>query len=207
MKTIPPSIIDQLNKTQKDFIWNGLNPKIKNSTINNNYENGGLKNVNIGAKIISLQSSWIKRLYDEKFHYWKILPLHMIYKLLGKMVVFHPKLKVNKKLTRSFTEILSKYYREIINTRGNKFSCQTLVPSGILSQFLWFNSEVQIGYKSVFFTSFSEQNMNFVGRLVKRNGAVRPWKRIQEKYGLANKLKFKWIQPRPTQYIVIFLTF
>ena len=51
VKTTPPSIIDQLNKTQKNFIWNGLNPKIKNSTINNNYENGGLKNVDIGAKI------------------------------------------------------------------------------------------------------------------------------------------------------------
>ena len=66
-KTIPPSIIDQLNNKQKNFIWNGLNPKIKNSTINNNYENGGLKNVNIAAKISSLQSSWIKKLFDENF--------------------------------------------------------------------------------------------------------------------------------------------
>ena len=58
VKTIPPSIINQLNKTQKNFIWNGLYSKIKNSsTINNSYENGGLKNVNIAAKISSLQSS------------------------------------------------------------------------------------------------------------------------------------------------------
>ena len=80
MKTIPPPIIDQLNKTQANFIWNGLNPKIKNSTINNNYENGELKNVNIAAKISSLQSSWIKRLFDKTFHDWKILPLHFIHK-------------------------------------------------------------------------------------------------------------------------------
>ena len=97
MKTIPLSIIDQLKKTKKNFIWNRLNLETKNTTINNNYKNGGLKNVNIGAKIISLQSSWIKILFDENFHYWKILPLQMIYKLLGKMVVFHSKLKVNKK--------------------------------------------------------------------------------------------------------------
>ena len=139
MKTIPPSIIDQLNKTQNNFIWNGLNPKIKNSTINNNYENGGLKNVNIAAKISSLQSSWIKKLFDENFHDWKILPLHIIHKSLGKKFVFHSNLKVNKKLTKSFP----KYYREIINTWGSKLSCQTLVPSAILSQFLWFNSQVQ----------------------------------------------------------------
>ena len=81
-------IIDQLNKAQKNFIWDGLNPKIKNSTINNNYENGGFKNVNIAAKISSLQSSWIKRLFDENFHDWKILPLHIIHKSLGKKFCF-----------------------------------------------------------------------------------------------------------------------
>ena len=43
VKTITPSIIDQLNKMQNNFILNELNPKIENSTINNNYENGGLK--------------------------------------------------------------------------------------------------------------------------------------------------------------------
>ena len=98
VKTMPPSILDQLNKMQKNFIWNGLNPKTKNSTINNNYENGGLKNVNIAAKISSLQSSWIKRLFDENFHDWKILPLYIIHKSLGKKFVFHSNLKVNKKL-------------------------------------------------------------------------------------------------------------
>ena len=101
LKTTTSSRIDQLNKTQKNLIWNGLNPKIKNSTINNNYENRGLKIVKIAPKISSFQSSWIKRLFDENFHDWKILPLHIIYKSLGKKFVFHSNLKVNKKLTKS----------------------------------------------------------------------------------------------------------
>ena len=190
VKTIPPFIIDQLNKTQKNFIWNGLNPKIKNSTINNNYENSGLKNVNIAAKISSLQSSWIKKLFNGNFHDLKIIPLHIIHKSLRKKSVFHSNSKVNKKLTKSFP----KYYREVINTWGSKFLCQTLVPSAILSQFLWFNSQIQIGNKSVFFSSFSERNIKFVGQLFKTDGAVKPWKQLQEEYGLANKLNFKWIQ-------------
>ena len=95
-----------------------------------------IKNVNISAKISILQSSWIQRLFNENFHDWKILPLHIIHKSLGKKFVFHSNLKLNKKLTKSFP----KYYREIINTWGSKSSCQTLVPSAILSQFLWFNS-------------------------------------------------------------------
>ena len=102
--------------------------------------------------------------------------------------MFHSNLKVNKNLTKSFP----KYYREIIiNTWGSKFLCQKLT---ILSQFLWFNSQIQIGNKSVFFSSFSERNINFVGQLLKTVGTVKPWKQLQEEYGLANKLKFKWIQ-------------
>ena len=129
VKTIPPSITDQLNKTQNNFIWNGLNPKIKKLTINNNYENGGLKNVIIAAKVSSLQSSWIKILFDKNFHDWKILPLQITHKSSAKKYVFHSNLKVNKKLKKSFP----KYCTEIINTCGSKFSCQTLVPSAILS--------------------------------------------------------------------------
>ena len=81
-----------------------------------------------------------------------------------------------------------------MNTWSIEFSCQTLVPSAILSQFLWFNSQIQIGNKSVFFPSFSERNISFAGKLCKTDGAVKPWKQLQEEYGLANKLKFKWVQ-------------
>ena len=84
-------IINVLDKTQKHFMCNGLNSKVNNSTINNNYKNGGLRNVNIAAKISSLQSSWIKKLFNENFHDWKIVPLHVIHKSLGKKIVFHSK--------------------------------------------------------------------------------------------------------------------
>ena len=119
--------------------------------MNKNYRNSRLKNINITAKISSLQSSWIKRLFKGNFHDWKILPLHIIHKSLGKKFVFYSNLQINKKLTKNFP----KYYKET-TTWGSKFSRQTLVPSVISSQFLWFNSQIQIGNKSVFFSSFSE---------------------------------------------------
>ena len=69
---IPQVIIDQLNKIQKDFNWNRKHPKIRHSTLCNNHENGGLKSVHIPNKLISLQCSRIKRLYDTTTHCWKI---------------------------------------------------------------------------------------------------------------------------------------
>ena len=50
------STIELLNKIQK------------HDNLCNDYENGGLKSVDIFSKIVSLQCSWIKRLDDENFH-------------------------------------------------------------------------------------------------------------------------------------------
>ena len=61
---VPTEIINELNKIQKGFIWNGINPNIKHTNFCNKYENDCLKNMNVLSKVISLQYSWIKRLYD-----------------------------------------------------------------------------------------------------------------------------------------------
>ena len=61
-----------------EFIWKGKNPKIKNSTICNDYEYGGLKNVDIFAKVVSLQCSQIKKLFDNNLHQWNLIPLYLI---------------------------------------------------------------------------------------------------------------------------------
>ena len=96
---VPTQIINELNKIQKEFIWNESNPKIKHSTLCNRYENGGLKNVDILSKVIRLQCSWIKRLYDNSSHAWKIIPSHLIDTYLRKNIKFHQNifLPANKK--------------------------------------------------------------------------------------------------------------
>ena len=55
VKVIP---ILELNKIKKHFIWRNGNPKIKQDTLCKNYQNGGLKDVDITFIIISLQCSW-----------------------------------------------------------------------------------------------------------------------------------------------------
>ena len=94
VKTIPNSIIQELNKIQNEFIWKTCNPKIKHDTLCKNFENGGLKNVDIMYKLVSLQCSWIKRLYDNSSHNWKVIPLHMIIQKLGKKFLFYSNLGV-----------------------------------------------------------------------------------------------------------------
>ena len=67
---IPTSAINMLTKIHMEFIWKGKNPKIKTSTLCNDYENGGLKNIDIFLKVGSLQCSQIKILFSNinNFH-------------------------------------------------------------------------------------------------------------------------------------------
>ena len=72
--------IDLLHKIQKNFIWQEKKAKIKHSTLCNGYEMDGVKNADLRNKITSMQFSWVKRLFEDDFHDWKIIPLFVISK-------------------------------------------------------------------------------------------------------------------------------
>ena len=88
LTVIPNSLIEELQKIEKTFIWHSSCPKISRKTCNN-FENGGLKHVDISSKIISLQSSWLRKLCDENSHEWKKIPSHLTNKYFGKSFKFH----------------------------------------------------------------------------------------------------------------------
>ena len=78
----PTEIIVELKK-YKCSSFGQLNQQLKNETISSDFKDGGLKNVDINKKIASLQCSWIKRLYDDFFHEWKLIHLKLIKKSFG----------------------------------------------------------------------------------------------------------------------------
>ena len=63
MSNISNLILKTVNWTNTKNTKN-LHSKIKHETLCNSFKEGGLKNVDINSKIVSLQWSWIKRLCD-----------------------------------------------------------------------------------------------------------------------------------------------
>ena len=86
LTNFPNNIVEELIKIQKNFLWNFTAPKIKHSTTCMDYQNGGLKNVDVFFKIISLQRLWFRRLFDNSFHQWKVIPLFLINTILLLLV-------------------------------------------------------------------------------------------------------------------------
>ena len=108
--TVPSHIIKALETMQTSFLRNNSNPKIKHKTICKNFREGGLKNVDIQNKVTSLQISWVKSLYGDCFHEWKIIPLYLLKMTFGPTFKFHSNLSFDKPSLKK----LLPFYRQMI---------------------------------------------------------------------------------------------
>ncbi len=69
------------------FLWDHKPDKISRNTIIQNYEDGGLKMIDIESSLNSLKVSWVKRLLYGKDAKWKHLYLNELTKH-GGMLIF-----------------------------------------------------------------------------------------------------------------------
>ena len=70
--------------------------------MSSDFKDKGLKNVDINRKIASHQCSWIKRLYDDSFHEWKLISLKLIKKSFADDLTFHSNLSFNNSMSNIF---------------------------------------------------------------------------------------------------------
>ena len=127
--TVPKHVINKLEKIEKAFLWKNSTSKIDHETFCNDYKAGGLKNVDIPNKIIPLQCSWIRRLYDNSFHEWKLIALYLIEKSFSRSFKFHSNLLFNGSKAKFFPS----FYRENILYWKKHLNMMTEIPSCILS--------------------------------------------------------------------------
>ena len=97
LTVVPNHIVNELIKVQTNFIWKNIPAKIKHKT------------VILDQEIISLQCLWLKKLFDEFFHEWNVIPLFYIKKAFSNNFDFHSSLDYklrNKVLLPKFFKII-----------------------------------------------------------------------------------------------------
>ena len=162
LTNVPNNIVEELIKSQKNFLWNFAARKIKHSTTRMDYQNGGLKNADVF--LISLQCSWFRWFFDNSFHQWKVIPLFFTNKTFGEHFKFHSNLDFSDDIVKCFPS----FYKSMFLNWKKIFHVNPCVPSCILNQVLWFNKFIQINRKPVFYKKFSLNNINFLMQLVNR---------------------------------------
>ena len=137
--------------------------------------------MDICSKISSLQFSWVKKLYDENSHDWKLIPVHFINNAFGKnFFFFHSNISLKTSVLHQFTNI----YANLLQSWKRNFSHISYTPSCIVSQILWFNNYIIIDNNSIHFKEFSSHNINFINQFFTPEGQFKDWNHIKGEFQL-----------------------
>ena len=151
---VPRHIVNEFKRIQKAFLWKDSSPRIKHETLCNDYKGGGLQNIDVFKKIISLQCSWIRRLHDNSFHEWKLIPLFLIKNSFGSRFKFHSNLFFKRKLN-----LFPSFYKKMFLYWKKYLTRKVEIPFCILSQYLQYNENIQVDKNSIYLVQFSEKNI------------------------------------------------
>ena len=132
--------------------------------------------MDISSKISDLQCSWFKKLYDQNFHEWKLIPIHFINNAFGKNFIFHSNLSFKTSVLQQFLT----FYVMILQSWTN-ISDISHTHSCLGSQFLWLDKYITTDNNYFRFKEFSSHTVNFGNHLFTSEGAVKDWYRIKKK--------------------------
>ena len=138
---------------------------------------------------LKCRCSCVKRLYDDSFHEWKIIPLRLIKNVFANSFSFYSNLKFKRHHVKSFPDC----YRDILLNRKRYLSQKPGVPSCILSQNLWYNQYIQIEKEPVHLVKFSDKKINTVSQFYNPNNLSIIRDILQESYKFQAETYFQWI--------------
>ena len=151
-KPCSKKFVDDLKEIQKDFIWRGRKPKIKHTSLIGDYIEGGMKDIDIEAKLESLQIQWVKRLTNNNSHSWKIIP-NVLLKDMEGVSLFHSNLALSDACKLKIDNY-PEFYKSIVDLWIKISATDPQSEHDIVSQTLWNNKYILIKRKPIFFLGF-----------------------------------------------------
>ena len=155
--------MNKLNSFFLDYIWQGTH-KIKKDILINSYSNGGLCMVDIRTYITALKTTWIRRIVRSNGKWTNIVGKIVNLDKLLNCGVHYPETLIKTIENIFWKDTLSAYvklcYRQCVDFKN------------ILNQPLFYNPTILIGGKSIFFKSWYDSGVKYIGDLVKPNGKI-----------------------------------
>ena len=177
----------EVNNLLYDFLWDGKGDKIKRTVMVNDYENGGLKMLDIFTFNKSLKVSWLHNFFDKSNKgKWKYILEENLEKLGGKRMLSGFITKEDAGLL----EIPNNFYKEIIEI-WTELSYQNSNHVNHLSDIklhpIWNNSGIPINNQPVFYKTWSEKGVNYIEDIlyyVNSDYGFMPLDSFTEKYAI-----------------------
>ena len=179
LPTPSPSIVNTLNDMMFKYLWNYKPDKIKRMQITQDYQNGGLRMINLDSYIKALKSTWIRRLLTNNGALWIDVFEHIIGNVT-KIVVLGPQwCNVLKQ------SIVNDFWKSVLDAWEAISEIQPIkCKHDILSSSLWYNKK--IAQYPLFISNWFQNGIHFVGDILDDNGNIRSIEDLTRNYHLNN---------------------
>ena len=138
---VPKEIVKELNQMIFKFLWKGIDKVTRLSTINE-YENGGLKMIDLESMIKSLRLAWLKRIFQCNNGAWRSF-LRFLLEPFGGLFLFHCNYDIKKiHISSKFYSELLQWWSQFRSVFDSRRECQYI---------LWNNKEIRVDNKPVFY--------------------------------------------------------
>ena len=183
--------IKKMNTLLYQFLWSNKPDKIKRSIIVKDYTEGGLKMIDLKNFMLSLKSTWIRRLYEEERKWMSILKCNIDIKKLTHCGDAY--------ITKCCKETKNIFWRDVFHAASLILKLYN-EKSEFLSLPLWYNSKITIGNSVIFYEKLYEKNMFIVNDILNEDMTYKSFDQIcnvlnhrmnfLEYHGLIRKLKY-----------------
>ena len=155
-------ILNTINKAMFDFLWDNKPDKINRKTIIQDYENGGLKMIDLNLFIKAIKAGWVKRITNnDNDGDWKHIYMNIL-KTVGGCLVFESNLNERDfyKEQRNFN---STFLFEIVQAWSHiNFNSN---PKIIKKQIIWNNSFIKNDNKTLFYKYWFDKGIKYIEQL------------------------------------------
>jgi hypothetical protein len=180
---MPEECIVKLEKLISNFIWLGGRPKINNSMLKQPLNKGGLRIPDVRSMIKTNRIKWVKKLIYSEYHIWKSTFTTFLADCglrLNNLLFGNYNLKSLKPY--HIQNKVPQFYLEILNSWSE-------VGQPLTKQFyIWYNKDIQIENKSVFYEPFAEKGIKQINDLYQDNGKIKNFEDLE----LDHKEWFNW---------------
>ena len=175
--------IREINNIFFNFLWDGKGDKIKRDIMISDYENGGLKMIDIKLFNKVLKAAWIKKYLDIENHgKWKLL-FDLELQNFASEEIFRGNL--SKEDLSKYIKISDTFTSEILHI-WTDIKCEANISSveQLKAQNLWQNSLIRVGSRPIHYRSWSFQGVRTVNHLIKDENNFLSFSDFTDRYNI-----------------------
>ena len=171
----PDWFIDSVVKMLEKFLWSNKPARVKNQVMQNDYENGGLRMINVKHYLTAQKTNWIKQLLNNQ----NTVPCSYICMFIDMSLENFLKSSINpcwlpKKLPQFYKDIFYAWF---------SMKPEPVAIADIQREIIWNNRFIMIENKGLFNQRLYANGLIFINDIIDKNGNFIPYQLLTARYG------------------------